>query len=319
MKDRESWIPRRNSSVVGEPLAPPHDPKRRRWPRLLLPLLIIGVAAVLWLRDLPQGSLGPFLEPVRSFFGLEENGGQAPTDAPPLEVSPPTGVEAPQTLAVETGPDQPTGGEPKDFVVSIGIGFRPVGFQMAASRHQLALSTQPQTPLQHALSFSGPEQRYGVLGLGARSYAFVLDAAPGGYRLYLDRNGNRNLNDDGPPLVNRGKGRFANSVELPLPRVTGMPRLQGGYRLWLFTTPESWSKNRLNYYCMTQLQGQLQFQGKRYVAYLADNLQIDGDYTNDGISIDLDADGNIDLQREFFAPGEVAVVDGRGYRFQVVR
>jgi hypothetical protein len=226
--------------------------------------------------------------------------------------------EASRPVTVQAGPDRPVSEEAENFVVSIGVGFRPAGFQMAAHRRQLMLSVQPQAPLRHSISFSGPEQKYGLLRLGARSYAFVLDAAPGDYRLYLDHNGNRDLDDDGPPLVNRGKGRFANFLELPLSRITGISRLQGSYRLWLFTTPESWSGNRLNYYCMTQLQGELEFRGRRYVAYLADNLQIDGDYTNDGISIDLDASGGIDLESEFFAPGEVAVVDGREYRFQIV-
>jgi hypothetical protein len=284
-----------------------------------LPLLIVGLAAALWLRDLPPESLAQLLDPVRSFLGLEEMEDGRQTEGSPQNRSLPVAADTSQSLRIQTGPDRPTGDQPEVFTVSIEIGFRPVGFQMAANRHQLVLSGQLEPPLRHSISFAGPEQKYGVLRLGARSYAFVLDAAPEGHRLYLDRNGNHSLDDDGPPLSNRGKGRFANSLEFLLPTVTGIPRLQGSYRLWFFTTPESWSGNRLNYYCMTQLQGQLQFRGRRYVAYLADNVQLDGDYTNDGISIDLDDSGSIELESEFFPPGEVAVVDGREYRFQIVR
>jgi hypothetical protein len=315
MKDRESRIPPRGLEVRGDRLSSPRGSNRRR---LLLSLLIAGLAAILWLGDLPQSSLTPFLEPVRSFFGIDGDEESTLPNTSPQQAPPPTKVETQQPVTLQTGPDRPIGEEPENFVVSIEVGFRPVGFQMAANRRQLVLSAQPEAPLRHSISFRGSEQKYGVLRLGARSYAFVLDTAPGDYRLYLDRNGNRNLDDDGPPLVNRGKGRFANSLELPLIQVTGISRLQGGYRLWLFTTPESWSGSRLNYYCRTQLQGQLEFRGRRYVAYLADNLQIDGDYTNDGISIDLDASGSIELENEFFAPGEVAVVDGRAYRFKIV-
>jgi hypothetical protein len=323
MKERQSRIPQREIVDRRESGPGSRRPARRRARRLFLPLLIIGLAVGLYLRDAPESFLTRFLEPVRGFFSGWW-GETAPEQADPRsrELSPVVDDTPPPAVDVQTTPDagdRVESPEAEEFVISIGVGFRPVGFQMGATPGQVDLGSQPDRPLRHSIAFEGVAQKYGVFRLGGRQYAFVLDTAPAGYRLYLDRNGNRNLDDDGPPLVNRGKGLFANSFELPLTEVSNIPRLRGRYRLWLFTTPGSWSENRLNYYSMTQLQGQLEFRGKRYIAYLADNLQVDGDYTNDGISIDLDASGSIEPQAEFFAPGEAAVVDGRAYRFRVVR
>ncbi len=320
MENRESRFPQRESLIREESVTLSRTSGRRRSRRWFFPLLILGIAAVLFVRELPDGALTEFLDSVRPLLGLQPEQESASAEVPPQPVSPP--VDAARTAVTPSPPEETDSGKvqpAEEFLIPIGIGFRPVGFQMAAIPNQVGLSAQPDVPLRHSISFTGAEQKYGVFLLGARQYGFLLDSSPDQTVLYVDRNRNRNLNDDGPPLINRGRGRFANALDLPLAMVSGVSRLEGDYRLWIYTTPVSWHENRLNYYCMTQLQGELLFRGRRYTAYLADNLQVDGDYTNDGISIDLDGSGTIDLETEYFLPEEVAVVDGVRYRFRVVR
>ncbi len=322
MENRESQFPQRESLIRGDSASVSRQSGSKRGRRWFFPLLILVVAAVLFVRELPDGALTEFLDSVRPLLGFQaeqehpsaENSGQPASPPPPEDAARPAVMPSPPE-AGDDGKIDPA----KEFLISIGIGFRPVGFQMAAIPNRVALSPQPGIPLRHSISFAGAEQKYGVFLLGGRQYGFLLDSSPDKTVLYVDRNRNRDLSDDGPPLVNRGRGRFANALDLPLAAVSGVSRLEGDYRLWIYTTPVSWHENRLNYYCMTQLQGELLFRGRRYAAYLADNLQVDGDYTNDGISIDLDGSGNIDLKTEYFSPGEVAVVDGVRYRFRVVR
>jgi len=75
----------------------------------------------------------------------------------------------------------------------------------------------------------------------------------------------------------------------------------------------------MRYYSMTQLQGDLLLKGKRYTAYLADNGPVDGDYRNDGISIDLNGDGKIDRKSELFPLGKPALINGEMYSFRITR
>jgi hypothetical protein len=44
---------------------------------------------------------------------------------------------------------------------------------------------------------------------------------------------------------------------------------------------------------------------------------VDGDYRNDGINIDLDGNGKIDRETEYFPDGAVARIDGANYLFRV--
>ncbi|WP_172838753.1 hypothetical protein [Solemya velesiana gill symbiont] len=55
-----------------------------------------------------------------------------------------------------------------------------------------------------------------------------------------------------------------------------------------------------------------------FTAYLADNHVLDGDYRNDGISIDLDGDGKIQKSWEYLPPGGTLTLGGREYNVKIV-
>ncbi|MES9962557.1 MAG: hypothetical protein ABW116_03370 [Candidatus Sedimenticola sp. 20ELBAFRAG] len=214
---------------------------------------------------------------------------------------------------------EPKANQAGELVLSLSKGFRPAGFKIGAVQKRLQLSNHPDRLFKRLPDFTGPSQKYGVITLGVgQQYRFVLDTVPSGYRLYLDRNRNGDLTDDGPPVENQGKGRFAATLSLPMDRVTGVSQLQGEYQLWVFANNNSWRQNTLGYYSRTQLQGRLRLGGHLFTAYLADNLVLDGDYRNDGISIDLDGDGKIDREREYLPPDEMLTLGGRDYRVKIV-
>jgi hypothetical protein len=204
--------------------------------------------------------------------------------------------------------------------VSIGVGFRPVGFKIGAVSQNVPFSGRPGSLHRRLPRFKGPSQKYGSLDLAnGRRHAFILDTDPKGYQLFVDLNRNGDLTDDGEPLINRGKGRFANVLKLPLDRASGITQLQGDMELWIYTNDQSWRQDALRFYNRTQLAGQLQINGKRYAAYLADNRVIDGNYLNDGISIDVNGDGKIDRRSESLSPGDQITLDGERFSITVVR
>ncbi len=212
------------------------------------------------------------------------------------------------------------GVKPVQLDISIGLGFKPAGFRIGAVSKNISLSSQPGRRMHRLPRFDALQQSYGVIKLAhGQEYSFALDLAAAGYRMFLDRNRNGDLRDDGEPLVNQGKGLFATKIILPLARVSGISKLEGEYRLWLFTNPASWKRGKMLYYSMTQLRGELVLNGRRYTAYLADNGPVDGDYRNDGISIDLNGDGKINRGTEQFPPGKPATIDGASYRFRIIR
>jgi hypothetical protein len=204
--------------------------------------------------------------------------------------------------------------------ISISTGFLPVGFKIAAVSQSIELSKMPHHRMRRLPEFISQQQRYGVIRLArGLELVFVIDMAASGYQMYLDRNRNGDLSDDGPALNNQGKTLFATRLNLPLKAVTGVPNLEGEYLLWIYANHRSWSRDKMHFYSMTQLGGELLLKGKRYKVFLADNGPVDGDYRNDGINIDLDNNGEIDRRSEFIPPGRPVVIDGVSYLFRIVR
>ena len=65
-----------------------------------------------------------------------------------------------------------------------------------------------------------------------------------------------------------------------------------------------WPRGAVAHYSRTQLKGTVYVDGHAYVAYIADAGENDTDLTNDGISVDVNSDGEINRQQDFSAwPG----------------
>jgi hypothetical protein len=271
---------------------------RRIWPRALL-LLVAALLLLRWysLRQTEETGASHVVEPRGE--GITTSG------QPPAEIA-------------VTDAAQPTATDAIAMAVVIGGHFQPVNFRMAAVSQHIRLGDTSSPQIKRFPMFRSNQQRYGELRFAnGVVMPMVLDTAIDGYRLYVDRNLNGDLRDDGPGLTNQGNGLFAASLLLSMPLVSGRQDLGQDYLLWIYTGNKERPPASINRYVRTQLQGRIELAGGSYDAYLADNRHLDGDFRNDGIAIDLDADGRIDLQEEYFPPGRDALINDRRYRFSI--
>lgn len=209
--------------------------------------------------------------------------------------------------------------------VSISLsrgGFHTVEMAIRVSGQGVVdLSDHPSSEMDRLPTFQGKSQKYGVLILGSEPparYPFALDVpAEGSPRLYPDRNRNGDLRDDGAPLTNQGTGWFAASLSLPFRDIGGDVRIGSDYRTWVFTNSRFYDRSELRRYSQTQLTGTVVANDKAYAAWIADSGIQDGDFTNDGICLDLDGSGSVDYETECASDGTSMVIDGRRYLFRI--
>ncbi|MFP4474910.1 MAG: DUF3592 domain-containing protein [Desulfatibacillaceae bacterium] len=165
----------------------------------------------------------------------------------------------------------------------------------------------------------GADVFYGTLRYGVGDnpeYHFMLAFASGSAIMYLDFNQNGSLIDE-DPLANQGTGPFATVI--PFPARVVMPALGTGadIHLWFFVNKKHQEHNQYAYYTRTQLRGRIAFQETRWAAAVAERGQNDGDFTNDGIYVDMDENGKFE-DGEYVPPGGYAVLDGVDVRIDVV-
>jgi hypothetical protein len=285
--------------------------KGRRWFYGLGLVILLGGVMTWYLRPpaspprpLPRSAVSP--ERLRH----EPHAVPAPADAPP---APPYGKDYYENAMKHARP------------VDVSIqrhGFIPVEMQVAARwKTSTPLSPTPPARVTRHPVYQGSSQRYGTLRLGTREntlYDFVFDLISGPHPIvYFDANQNGDLSDDGKPLTNQGSGIFATAITLPFRRLLREGSFPGEYTLWFFTNDSLWKRQAIAHYSRTQLKGIVHIAGKSYVAYIADAGDNDADFTNDGLSVDLNGDGDIDRHGEYFPPDRVAHIHGKDYAFVI--
>ncbi len=170
-------------------------------------------------------------------------------------------------------------------------------------------------------AYEGTSQRYGFIKLGTRAnntYHFVFDLVNGPHpRFYFDANGNGDLTDDHGPLANQGTGVFSTQIELPLNRIISQMTQPGDFLMWFFTNQDQWNKGLASHYSRTQMKGHIKLGGKTYPAFIMEQGVNDGDFTNDGIFIDLDENGKIDRKKEWVPPGKKAKIGNKEYPIEI--
>ena len=203
--------------------------------------------------------------------------------------------------------------------VSISGGFIPDNSSIGGSwsGYSSHLAAERPNSIINVPIYRGQNQLYGRLKLGTgnnMNYDFAFDLIEGPHPvLYYDFNQNGDLTDDGNPLQNQGSGIFATEIKLPIRRLIKELDLPGDFRIWFFTNNSLWAKSKVSHYSRTRMKGNLTINGKTYLAYLAEWMVNDADFTNDGIYIDLNGNGQIERRKEFIKPGDVFQVYGKKY------
>jgi Protein of unknown function (DUF3592) len=214
-------------------------------------------------------------------------------------------------------------GKVERIQVPIATDFVPVGNASLGSWKPFTtpLSDVRPTGVVQEPHDQGESRRYGSLMLGTgknKTYHFVFDRIDDPHPLlYFDKNGNGDLTDDGGPLQNQGSGRFAAEIVLPIRKLIAELETDDDFNIWFFVNDRSWSKGFANHYSRTQMKGQLSINNRKYSAYIAEQMVHDANFTNDGIYIDLDANGKIDPKNEYVQHHQTIRIDGKAYLFDI--
>jgi len=203
--------------------------------------------------------------------------------------------------------------------------FVPVIFGVAANWNECPIRLVSDKPraIQREPIYQGSGRKYGFIRLGNTDntiFYFALDLTTGPHPLlYLDRNQNGDLTDDGGPIINQGEkaGVFSTEIALPFYRILKGADFPEDYKAWLFTNETYWQRDVMCIYSKSQLKGKVVFDGIEYLAYLADSGTNDATYTNKGIYIDVNHNGKIESKGEFTEPEGIAEINSKRYEFKI--
>jgi hypothetical protein len=176
------------------------------------------------------------------------------------------------------------------------------------------LDTRPHEALRAEPRYQSQSVLYGYLTLGDGPdprISFALDERERPtWVLWVDKNNNKDLTDDGPPLRNQGTGFMAATVSLWVEFVTrdsGVVRRP--YKLWFWVneaknTPPGTPPYAARFYATCHYAGRVDLGGEVFDAVAFEQGNHDGLLAEDGIWIDLDRDGKFKPPTEHFQDGE---------------
>ncbi|MBI5235940.1 MAG: SPOR domain-containing protein [Deltaproteobacteria bacterium] len=225
--------------------------------------------------------------------------------APDAKAEKPQSKEPPLPLTAKGG---------RILHVNIYRGFKYVNSSPAGMTHGATsaskLSTKPYETLAVEPAYPATP-RYGYLKLGNGvdqqvSFAFVEKDSG---LLYLDKNNDEDLTNDGAPLRNLGAGAFAATAYLQTDIIAKDGALTSRpLNLWIYA-----NKDGLFFYSMGHWAGELELNGRRYKAIAFEDSNHDGLYKENGLCIDLNVNGRCDKESETFKDGDALTGDGKGY------
>lgn len=339
---RQSDAPNRDPGMTSPPGSPfggskpaerrpgavPMDPAGR-WLGFLLLVLFFGIVGYIFWPEyqpwLEKHGIVPRFEPSQKTTAPGPRDSKPPVQkqmTKPAATPEPTQTDrrkAPQ----KTRPKPFASGKSESVPVSIASAFDPFeGLSLGAWEPftDPLFDARPEGIAKEP-DYSGKNRRYGHLTLGTENnkiYYFVLDQIEDVHPvLYFDRNHNGDLSDDGSPLMNKGTGRFAAEIVLPIREVMPALKKDDSFKIWFFINEASWEKGFASHYSRTKLKGYLSIGGRKVLAVIAEHKVKDADFTNDGIYIDGNGDSKINPRTEYVPQGRAVRIDGKSYRFDV--
>ena len=171
--------------------------------------------------------------------------------------------------------------------------------------------------------YASSEVLYGYLLLGNGPdprYTWVIDERDRPtWVVWVDRNNNEDLTDDGPPLPNQGTGRLAVDLALTV-EVVRRPgeALRRPYHLWFWVNENPKESEYLRplsarFYARCHYAGRLELAGRVHAAVAFEASRHDALFADSGLWIDLDDDGRLDQSTEHFLDGEPVRAGGQAW------
>ena len=159
---------------------------------------------------------------------------------------------------------------------------------------------------------------YGRIQLAGRKHCVAVTGWPGPHPwLWFDAAGDGLDNDE--PVENQGSGKLAARLHLPMPDpiVRGFHPANREYTLWAWLR-ERGGRPSLYYYPTVELEGTVTLEGETRKVVIAERHDAtDGDFTDDGVYVDLDGDGKIDSEEYVPPAGLLRLPSGTRYRFVI--
>ena len=261
------------------------------------------------------------------FLWLQPKPPPAPAAAPPMAkqaqaAPPPPETQPPQKVMPSRAPldEALVAVQARYGVLSIDVyrdfqyvaGGWPGGLSVGQTDAS-PLDTRPQEPLRAEPRYASAHPLYGYLTLGSgpdRRISFVLDdLEQPKWVVWIDKNNNQDLTDDGPPQRNQGTLALAATVRLFLDFSTDSGIVRRPYQLWLWVNelkgaPPGQPRYAARFYATCHYRGRIELEGKAFDAAAFEQRDHDGVLQDDGIWIDLDGDRKFNPPQEHFSDGE---------------
>lgn len=194
--------------------------------------------------------------------------------------------------------------------------YVPSGWPMGLAAGQtkaVGLTTVPFEVFSRQPKYSSAKPLYGYLKLGNSAdkvVSFVMDEVEKpNWIIYVDKNNNEDLTDDGGPMRNQGTGKMAAEVALNIDIV--MPdntAVKEPYNLWFFVNDSG-----TYFYAKCHWAGAVSVGGATYDAVAYEETSHDGLYKDSGVCIDLNRDQKCAKETELFKDGETITSGGKTY------
>lgn len=174
----------------------------------------------------------------------------------------------------------------------------PLGLPVGQTRLP-ALTNRPQETLKAEPRYQDPQPLYGYFALSNAPdwrYSFVIDRTI--WALYVDKNNNEDLTDDGPPAFNQGTGNLATALSLQLELIApDGSAINQPYDLWFWYNEK---EQGAYFYPRFYYSGNLKIGGEIYSAYAYQQFHHIGISRESGIWIDLNRDKKLDQMEHFY-------------------
>ncbi len=184
----------------------------------------------------------------------------------------------------------------KGFPLKLGTGHTNAG----------GLAGKPYEELKRQPKYLSKRVLHGYLPLGRgpdRRVSFVLDDLDNAnWSIWIDRNNNEDLTDDGGPIRNQGSGKMAAAFDVMIDVAGKRDTRQRPYRVWFFVNEKD-GEFRPRFYARCYYGAWIRIGAERYQAIAFENRGHDGLFKGDGLWIDLDHNGKLDRASEHFPDG----------------